>query len=411
MRHRLSPDRSPSRAGFGLAWLPLLAVFGVGLLGRTSIGGDKDPSVPFSTADLHTSQGNVVLRIPATPGWYEIPNTALQSVCPPAAQYPAIQGNEGCSAVVEDWSGGAADTTRNRLIVWGGGHHGYYGNEVYALDLNSLQMARLNDPSEVSGIDFTTFCGDTYPDGQPSSRHTYGGLAHIPGKDVLFAYGGGTAGCGFLSTGTFSFNFGTQQWTNLAPSGGVPNGAPGEMAQYDPNTGMVLLADAGYTQTAKLRKYDPNANRYTLLRDMGSSWGIHQNGVLDPKRKLFFVVGNGRFVKINVSARSSYAPQDISRSASGCGELVSAASPGLAFDTRQNLVVGWGDGDSVYLYNPDTDSCTTQTFGGGPGAQLKNGTFGRFQYFPSLGVFALVNNWNQNAYILRLTPTAGTVVR
>jgi len=39
----------------------------------------------------------------------------------------------------------------------------------------------------------------------------------------------------------------------------------------------------------------------------------------------------------------------------------------------------------------------------GPGNQQPNGTYGRFDYFPGLGVFALVNDWQQNAYVLRLT--------
>jgi hypothetical protein len=342
--------------------------------------------------------------IPPTLGWFQIPNTMLSSACPPASQYSAIQGNEGCSAVVNDWSGGTADPTRNRLIVWGGGHHGYYGNEVYGLDLNNLQLTRLNNPSDVSGINFQSFCGDKYADGLPSSRHTYGGLAYIPGKDEMFAYGGGMAGCGFLSQSTWGFKFGNMQWTNLSPSGGQPNGAPGEMAQYDPNTGVVYLADAGYTQTSKLWKYDPNANTYTLLRDESASWDIHQSGVLDTKRELFFVIGSGVFKKIDLNAGSSYVPQDLAASASGCSGLVSANYPGLAFDTTQNVVVGWAGGDSVYSYNPDKNSCVTQTFSGGPGATADQGTSGRFQYFPSLGVFGLVNRWDENAYTLRITP-------
>src|SRR5205807_8786567 len=51
--------------------------------------------------------------LPTTLGWYQIPNSTLQAVCPPAAQYPDIQANEGCSGVVNDWRGGTSDTLRN----------------------------------------------------------------------------------------------------------------------------------------------------------------------------------------------------------------------------------------------------------------------------------------------------------
>jgi hypothetical protein len=67
-------------------------------------------------------------------------------------------------------------------------------------------------------------------------------------------------------------------------------------------------------------------------------------------------------------------------------------------------MVGWAGGDTVYLFNPDTKSCQAVTHAGGPGAQVANGTMGRFRYFPQLKVFALVNNWNQDAYTLRLNP-------
>jgi len=84
----------------------------------------------------------------------------------------------------------------------------------------------------------------------------------------------------------------------------------------------------------------------------------------------------------------------------------------LAFDTVQNLVVGWPNfGGTIYLYDPDTDSCTTQTYSASAppdsahrnSPSTTNGTFGRFQYFPALGVFALINDFNIDAHTLRLT--------
>ena len=40
---------------------------------------------------------------------------------------------------------------------------------------------------------------------------------------------------------------------------------------------------------------------------------------------------------------------------------------------------------------------------GGPAANL-NGTFGRFRYVESLGVFVVVNDLDQDAHTLRLAP-------
>jgi len=50
------------------------------------------------------------------------------------------------------WSGGAFDTTRDRLVVWGGGHADYPGNELYVFDLGTLRWQRLTDPSPTTAI-------------------------------------------------------------------------------------------------------------------------------------------------------------------------------------------------------------------------------------------------------------------
>ena len=87
--------------------------------------------------------------LPATPGWSQIPNTHLRA-CPSTCLNFGDSGYDfayQCRNVTEAWNSGVFDTTRNRLIVWGGGHRNYSGNEIYALDLNTLTMQRLTDPA------------------------------------------------------------------------------------------------------------------------------------------------------------------------------------------------------------------------------------------------------------------------
>jgi len=143
-------------------------------------------------------------------------------VCPDAQTYSAIQANEGCSAVINDWSGGAQDETRNRLIVWGGGHGGYFGNEVYALDLTTLEMLRLNDPSDVAGYDFgNCYSPDAYADGRPVSRHTYDGLSYVADADKMYAFSGAKAPCGYQDDDTWVLDLAT---VASAPAGQAPRG-------------------------------------------------------------------------------------------------------------------------------------------------------------------------------------------
>jgi hypothetical protein len=102
-------------------------------------------------------------------GWSQIPGTKLQSACPSnsfnSSDYPF---SDKCKNVVEAWGGAAADTLRNRLIVWGGGHSDYSGNEVYDLDLNTLTVNRLTDPS----LPVASDCVESLNGTTPNSRHT-----------------------------------------------------------------------------------------------------------------------------------------------------------------------------------------------------------------------------------------------
>jgi hypothetical protein len=331
--------------------------------------------------------------IPPSLGWYQIPNTALAPNCPIDS---SIQGTTGCASVILAWGGGTADTKRNRLLIWGGGHSNYYGNEVYALDLSALTMSRIIDQTKNP-----TLCVESQADGHPSSRHTYYDLAYIANADRMFSFGGApacTAGIG--SNATWTLDLPTLTWRRQDPttSGVRPNGGPGlSVAVYDPNSNFVFVEDL-----SNLYKYDLSANTYTMLSSV-SGVDYHQSGVIDPTRKMLFLFGGNQLWAINIAPGSNYALQDWSSQVSGCSALMNTDYPGLAFDTKQSLVVGWTGGSSVYQFNPGTKSCTAVTYSGGPGAAQQFGTNGRFAYMPALNLFVVVNDWQQNAYTLRLT--------
>src|SRR5260370_16608071 len=128
-------------------------------------------------------------------GWHQIPNTQLASLCPAD---PSIEGNSGCRTIISAWNGGVADTKRDRLIIWGGGHNAYYGNEVYALDLSHMVMLRLTEPSPVTNV---MSCPEEYADGRPSARHTYGGVEYFPEQYKNLFYCGRKSSCRFMSGG------------------------------------------------------------------------------------------------------------------------------------------------------------------------------------------------------------------
>ena len=130
----------------------------------------------------------------------------------------------------------------------------------------------------------------------------------------------------------------------------------------------------------------------------------HQGGVFDPERKLFVLIGySNKFWVVPTGGNAKYNLEDWSKKVQGCEPLLRASAPGLAYDPVEHVIVGWVGGNSVYLFDPDRKICTEKTFPDGPGDAQEKGTNGRFRYFPALGVFAVVNDWKSNAYVLRLT--------
>ena len=141
-------------------------------------------------------------------------------------------------------------------------------------------------------------------------------------------------------------------------------------------------------------------------------------GVIDPVRKLFFAFGTESVggpsiaFKIDISGADPTYRTQVFRPLN-CGLITTETSPGLAYDSRQGKIVGWAGGDTVYVLDPATNVCTPVTYPGGPGTVYPpgnqsrldiGGTYGRFRYFPSLNIFALINDMQQNAFTLRLTP-------
>jgi hypothetical protein len=335
--------------------------------------------------------------IPTTLGWFEIPNTRLRSVCPPPAQYPSIQGAEGCSAVVDDWNSAVFDTRRNRLIVWGGGHNGYYGNELYAVNLDNLTVQRITDP----GLPAAPYspCVEAIANGtQPNSRHTYDGMVYLQNLDRMFVNGGSLAcGAGERSTGTWTFDFVTKTWQRMNPAGPIPEYWEGKVSGYDPNTGKVFLHSVAY-----LYSYDPMLNTYQRLG--GSEWpplDSHMVGVIDPKRRKFVIIGNGDAWIYDIGSGSTYTRQALSTT--GGSAIVNSPMPGLAYDPTTDRIVAWNGGNTAYSLNLDTRVWTALTYSNGPGAANSNGTYKRWAYSQTSGVFVAVNSVDRNAYTFRLT--------
>ena len=358
--------------------------------------------------------GNPMTPPSGTPGWNTLPGTLLQNVCPPdnfGGQNYAFNFN--CPSVIRAWNSAIVDPLRNRMIIWGGGHTNYLGNEIYSLNLNDspATLTRLNDPSPINPN--MANCVSALADGNPNSRETFNSLVYMEHVDRMYVFGGSLAcGSGDSDSDTWTLDLGTLEWKQMDPANGFStpssfNGSVIPVAAYETATRTVLLV-----WLDRLWRYTYETNTYELLSSNAHApYGA--TGALDTKRNLFVFMGHDyqqtapRIFVMDVSGNTPYVSQEWTSQVSGCDALASASYPGLVYDPVLDRIVGWPNtGSIVYLFNPDTKTCTTQFFSNGPTRPPRvadSGTFGRFNYFPTLGTYVLVNDSDENAYTLRMT--------
>ena len=332
-------------------------------------------------------------------GWHELPNTQIRPLCPADELYPGISGNTGCDSVIIAWGGAAFDVEGNRLLITGGGHGDYAGNEVYELDLDTRVMRRINAPSYPLRDGCEAGNNSTYADGRPVSRHTYNHLAYIEDQDLLFLFGGSRWQCGYFGADTWTYAPAQDQWLPRNNTD-APDGTFGLSISRDPLTGLLWARDAYH-----LYDYDPATHRWQRRSD-DSDIGLsdYRSGVIDPIRGRYFLYTAANRTLYHYDIRSSAQMLTIvSRPAPTCAFMDDDAA-GWTYDPRQDRLVAWNGGDTLHILNADTAICTTLTIPGGPVAP-EQGTYGRFAYSPQDDVFVTCNDIDTNCHILRLRPS------
>ncbi len=357
----------------------------------------------------------VQAQIPSTLGWYEVPNTKIGD--PSLTNDGVLNSNR---TVMSAWSGGVMDTLRNRLVVFGGGHNDYGGNELYVYNLsaNPITAQRITTAC-VSSFAFDEYCkGHITPQIplEPQSRHTYDMISYMANVDSMWTWSRAwdiEHAWAFHFAGPQNFGTGMTQWEPLItpvtkiysyqPPASVTetiHAAGTQTSEYDPVTGKVFLTD--YIQ---LYTYDPIARRYDAVSSDGTSNIAGNSGsfIIDPIRRKLFMFGNRASLVWDISGNPPY-PNSVLFPTTGGDTIVNSTveTPGVAYDPTNGTIVGWAGGNTVYILNPDTRVWTPVTYSGGPGSAQQNGTGGRFSYSAQLGVFVLANAVDQNLFTLRL---------
>jgi chitodextrinase len=362
----------------------------------TGANGGTTASCSATLASTPTSISNM------TPGtWMAVPNSHLPVYNGPLAA--AIHGNSGPSGIMDAWNGAAFDTSTNRLIVWGGGHQDYYGNEVYAFSLNTLSWSALSLPSDPgsSCSSANNGCtGPTFADGQPIAVHTYDTPTYVPALHAVYSMAGGSnTGYGDY----WLFGLTENKWTTNIVAPGFASAGSSNVTDYDSVTGHIFgmpYGPFGGQVSAGLYEYDPLAgtNAYTQhgTEDVPD---YHMTAAIDPVHRYFVAVGGGFLRAYSLSSGNV-----VQSTSSGNQAIVNGNAPGFVWDSAVGKFVGWNGGSTVYLLDPTTWSWTPIPAVSGsatPTAPNSQGTFGRFKYSPSFNVFVGVNRVDENVYIYK----------
>lgn len=367
--------------------------------------------------------------------WLEIPRSEMVRVQVDACKSPAIQktydrignGTTGCNPdIVMAYSGGAYDTRKHRLIVWGGGHSGYAGNEIYAFELTEGKWSRITEPTppllegeydkETKRFSpITPYWHDPAYPPTPISVHSYDQLEYLPEQNMLFAAGGATfSGNGYATSLTWLFDLSKNDPSGWQQADPIPGKAYGlyeynMSTAYDPMIKKIIMR--GYTKSGI---FDPLTKKWTVSNSGLLSRRLGSVGELDPKRRKLVVIGGGSSELYDVGKEGELGPLQVLAS-TGDKEIEQCYAPGLVYDSRADRFVAWcGKGD-VYTLNLENRNWKRHS---GKGDALPGdpdhtpgirGTWGRFRYMPEYNAYIVVNGNRQNIFLYRLADEKGNI--
>jgi hypothetical protein len=400
--------------------------------GQTAADGALDPDAstecasgcpPCTVGDPLTAFEQQLLDLPQQT-WFEAPSTMMRPVCAPDTL--GVRGLSGCLAVVYANSGGAYDSARRRMILWGGGHEDYWGNELYGFDLRTGTWSRVTEPSIVpDGVlsqDF--FSRDPLPDGLPVPRSTFDGIEFLEDLGQLWAHGGTRARDGNATGLVWVFDA-ASGWSERASNAGTYQLAS---AYHAPSRQVLTNNSSG------LDVYDVDADRWTSLPGWGARplWpryalGGARTAVIDSRRGLYWMVGSGNILVWDIANARAVTDDWVTTGGgdytnagrfdttvypeqlfeSGGGDIYNASAPGIDYDSASDSLVAWPNRGAPYILNLETKEWSVGSSDGAPTSRTVGGTYGRFRYLAAYNVFILINSVDENVYFYKHTAGCG----
>ncbi len=360
-------------------------------------------------------------------------------------------GNPPPSKIITAWSSFAWDSNRGNLILYGGGHANYRGNEIYLWRAATQRWERGSLPSAmVQNVNGRWNAVDS-ADAAPASAHTYDNTAFLPGVDRLVVIGGaadsngglylrlaadggdratglylwdpsrahpdrvgGTTGSHVQREGPFPEIVGGQMWSNremylndpTAPTASFVNGC--SAVTKEDGKDVVIYRNAVNGGVYKLTMTDAANPASDVWRKVGRKWngsGTKATCSYDPVQQLLLrtstqtvpfvywplenATSNTRDVNVTPADPTGTFMPALAR-----GD-VSIANCGLEFDPRRRNYKLWCGGGGVWQLTPPatvspngwTIVPLTPVGTPVPDPTVANGVLGKWKYIEQLDAF------------------------
>ena len=362
-------------------------------------------------------------EIPATVGtWYSIPNTTLQSVCPTNAARPDLFGpnqTKDCNTITAHYVFSSGwDETNQRMMIGGGGHGSYYGDEPYGIYIEESRIERLKPLMSSGDASAAPTACQGISASNPGGRHWNSNVAYLDHAQQLLLVGGaGACDAGSTAEDLYTFSPATQTWTRRFTSlrtsfgydGSSNGGAAGTV--YDKARQRAWFHDCW--QIYEYVYETQSVTAHSMTNGCPYNLGSWFTGVFiyDPVRSRYVGIdnsysGSGALVYVVVGASGAYTW--VSQATTGSTSCIGTRGPGFTYDIVQDRYVCWAGGNTIYLLNPTTNIWTTQTVSGTAptfatisGTNYGQGT--RLQYSRKCNCLIFYGDWTQTAKALRLT--------
>jgi len=384
--------------------------------------------------------------------WRQVNENRFSDVWTPGELRPQFAGGEPEPLkIIFAWSGFAWDCRRGDLLLFGGGHANYPGNDTYRWRGSTRLWERMSLPSEITQDSLGNY---TAFDGQfaaPSSAHTYDNNVYLPLTDRLLVLGGaafnnggafmlqtgpgterptgpyvfdpakadpnkvgGTTGSHVQRVSPFPEIQGGMMWDNRdiygSLAGNLPTGFLNGTVAYAAEAGsdvVYLTGSVGSMSAANLYRYTIRDANNALLDSMelvGLYWESFAGrgaGAYDP--------GMGIFVRTAVDSTATFTLWSLQQPGQSnlninfmpfdpTGEFRLDRGYGLDFDPIRRQYLLWGGGETVWSLKPPNEVARdgwvigrAQVTPGGDApaydGEEGGGVLGKWKYIPELDAF------------------------